>query len=517
MENRKKKLEFWLTILVPFLVYFILMMHCINSAWFQSDELDIFIIGRRIVRGERLYSDIYSQHMPVSYYISALFCRLGLDSVEGQRIAFYALFSGFWTYLYHAYKRYVNPVVLLLYPVIYIFLLPSIRAGMAVLSEMLAGIGIVMFWLEFLKYYREQKITWDSCIRISIVLLLTVGTVFVSAYAILPIPVAVLLLDIRRCRQGKDTLKKMVGRYFRIGVVAGLPWLILGVYYKLNGSLMWFYKLAYKDNRTIYSKYLNGGYGENPFTPVILSIQTFFAKIAEFLNNAQGSYQIYHRLLFLAVLIMTLCYVLRQIYSQKKYAGCVLLGLLLLSAPRGYYLHFHATNTLLLAFCSAGFLYDTCLSKKTEKGKIIGTMMLVFISLGFTTTLDHYYTVNPVKSELAPTVEILKKITEPEDQILDACMCNGTVMLSGHTPIHYEVSVPWGWESRKDYIMGKLEEDIPRVAIYTDEWEIWGYSMKDYAPEFVQFVKENYKLLDKDKRLYVRKDYYRTAKKKLKN
>ena len=81
------------TVVGLFLLYFVIQLQFLADPWFGTDELDIMMIGKRIAGGELLYKDICSQHMPFSYYISAIFVKLGARSVSEQRIAFYLFFS----------------------------------------------------------------------------------------------------------------------------------------------------------------------------------------------------------------------------------------------------------------------------------------------------------------------------------------------------------------------------------------------------------------------------------------
>ena len=81
------------TVVGLFLLYFVIQLQFLADPWFGTDELDIMMIGKRIAGGELLYKDICSQHMPFSYYISAIFVKLGARSVSEQRIAFYLFFT----------------------------------------------------------------------------------------------------------------------------------------------------------------------------------------------------------------------------------------------------------------------------------------------------------------------------------------------------------------------------------------------------------------------------------------
>ena len=81
------------TALLLVLVYFVMLMFYINEPFFESDEGDIYMVGAAIANGRLLYRDITSQHMPVMYYIAAVFSLLGASTITAFRIWFYLLMA----------------------------------------------------------------------------------------------------------------------------------------------------------------------------------------------------------------------------------------------------------------------------------------------------------------------------------------------------------------------------------------------------------------------------------------
>ena len=60
-----------------FCIYFLIQYQFINAGWFATDELDVMTGGKAIASGYQLYGDFLSQHMPFTYYLSAVFDALG--------------------------------------------------------------------------------------------------------------------------------------------------------------------------------------------------------------------------------------------------------------------------------------------------------------------------------------------------------------------------------------------------------------------------------------------------------
>ena len=98
-----------------FLLFLLLQLKYLNYPWFPSDEQDIMQGGKAIARGFALYKDFLSQHMPVSYYISAVFELLGAHTITMQRIFFYSFYALMWIVIYIRYQNVVNKWTLLFY------------------------------------------------------------------------------------------------------------------------------------------------------------------------------------------------------------------------------------------------------------------------------------------------------------------------------------------------------------------------------------------------------------------
>lgn len=102
------------------IVSFLSLLTYINEPFFDSDEGDIFSVGKCIADGMLLYTEIPSQHMPVMYYISALFSLIGVTTIVGYRLCFYGLIAVIWGTMVFVYGKEFGWVRVALYPAIYI-------------------------------------------------------------------------------------------------------------------------------------------------------------------------------------------------------------------------------------------------------------------------------------------------------------------------------------------------------------------------------------------------------------
>ncbi|MCI1769500.1 MAG: hypothetical protein LKM40_04975 [Mageeibacillus sp.] len=74
--------------------------------------------------------------------------------------------------------------------------------GTQILSEHVAGIGFVLIFLEYLRFKSFKDMTLSSCIILSVSILLTFGTIFVAAYALAVIVIAVFIKEIMSIVKG---------------------------------------------------------------------------------------------------------------------------------------------------------------------------------------------------------------------------------------------------------------------------------------------------------------------------
>jgi len=240
------------------LLLFFLLMSFWNQGVFGSDEGEIFIKGRQIAAEDRLYSDVLSQHMPVMYYIAAVFAKAGARSAYEFRMCFYALFAVMWSIMYFYFGKRLGDKKVALYAIIYLILEAGISQGTCILSEQLQGIGMVILLYELLMFYERKSFTFADSVLISLAVFISFGSAFVSAFGIFAVAVSVLLLEIRELKAERYTLGtglfRLIKKYVVLFIVIALPFAALLIYYKSIHSLKNFYAWAYLLNREVYVK-----------------------------------------------------------------------------------------------------------------------------------------------------------------------------------------------------------------------------------------------------------------------
>lgn len=509
----------WFMILI--LVYLIMQIKFVNATWFGSDELDIMILGKGIARGQLLYVDAFSQHMPFTYYISALFYKLGAVSVTQQRVAFYLLFAILWTSIVFLYGEKINKIVLIIFPFFHCCMIQNYDWGTQILSEDLAGIGAIILFLEFIIFAREHKLTIKSCIFISLSIVLMFGTIFIAIYPIFFIGIGVLLLELSWKNKGKIKFKDWIGiliqKYIKLIFIVAIPWIVLLCYYIITHSLSEFINGAYTINREIYPKY-NGGIGSNIFSMFFVPIEVISSFTINGFNLAEWNYTVVLQWIYI---IGGIIYFIEVFKNDGKIVGIISMLYTFALGLRGIFC-FHGTACVeVLAFmttyvlCVYGFRNRDAFSRLSFVKRWCIVMVFIVIASGYCNNISQIANIK-LTEEQTNESKVISEITDKDESIWMLTFDNQDAMLSDRTVVGASPTTPWTWEGFGKKQFKKFKKNAPRVAIFTEEHECWGYKIKNYAPEVVKYVKKNYTLMPDTSNVYVRNEYYEEACKKIK-
>ncbi len=515
--NRKKNITGVLLYIAAFLLFFIAACRYRNMPWFGTDELDIMVGGKGIASGYRLYNDFISQHMPVSYYISAFFELLGFKTVLSQRICFYAFYAFFWTVILIRFRSKVGTRVLVMYPLVFICLTLTYDFGHAVLSEHLAGIGMVILFLEFMNYYDRCELRVVDCVLISISVLLTFGTIFIAIFGIFIVAVGVF------CREIQYSLKyrKTAGECVRhLGKNAGkvifacaIPWIFLIIYYRAIDSLWMFFRSAYVMNREYYPKYLRENIGSIPGT-ILAGFEHLWKVIEECFLPEEFSII---NVIYLIVIVLVVLYLVREWKTRGWLFAVISFLLIAFLSIRGVF-SFHGTQAVavIAVICSLE-LDEIYVSGKSSAvyEKIttpIVVLILLLISVPFFNEVSTYAIVTQTVAE--DKVKIVQSTTDEDEGIAVLVLDNSIPMLADRPVIMSAATTPWTWECLRKKEMSKWKRNPPRVIAFDPDSYVWDSNLpvSSYAGKLVNYIEENYTKYREN--IYFRNDYYDEAAKK---
>lgn len=499
--------------------YFWMMYGFAHQGWFDPDELDIFAGGKAIAHGYQLYSEYFSQHMPFTYYFSALFELLGAHSIILQRCCFYLFIAVLLTVVNIVYRNGEDPRVLFFTPIIVYAIEIGMPVGTAILSEQVAWIGFWVLFLEYKRYLRRSSIRIDTCIMVSIAVVLTFGTIFVGIFAIAVIALAVIVHEVRLIAEHEKKIIACISQVLSLALIIAIPWILLLIYYKAIHSLYDFYYWAYLVNREIYPKYY-GGFGSSVFSAVISLPLAIASTVADCFIATNFSI---NNVCWIIILLGIIAYIIREYKKNGKVRAIVITFYTLALSTRGTFT-FHGIPWI--GFCSymaVSTLTDIWdginlnISDHQEHKKTLLQAICIFLVL---ILLSQYLTIT---SELANfdlqdpdnwDGDIINVLTEPDEPVWNLTLMN-TSCVSADRPTIYNIAcVPWFYDAAGKRIRKKLRDNPPRIAYFNPDQEVWGYKLSDYAPDMKKYMLKYYKPYDGDagsNLIYIRKDYYDEA------
>lgn len=488
------------------------------------DELDVFYGGYNIARSGDIYRFYPSQHMPFSYYLALPGALLGARTVWQFRLYFYVLLSALWTGMYIRYRKQFSRPALILMPLLYIVQLRMHELARTMVSDHWQGIGLVIILLELLWFTDTKKITAGMAGMISLGIVLSFGTTFLSAYPLLIVFLGVLAMQAVRIRRKEAKLADTLREDGRLTLICLCPFVLLGAWYLLSGNLANAFGGAYELNTTIYSKYLNG-FGSSAggaFLAVFPNWIRYQAKVFSYLNGEGWRWALQIVLQTAALVI----FVISLLKKQKIIAGLTFLLAVLLAGVRAFD-GFHgapymAVCCIPMAFCLAGaaeyYLEKKCW-RRAAPAALALALAAAFIlpEAGMVRELSHAPRLLRAREYRESNRDILEILAEPGERIhTDDLYYSGlTIMKNGLRLTEGSLGAgnPWFYEYYGENELEVLKENPARILVMDLKGEVWGYRLRDYAPDLVDYVEANYTLAGPN--LYVRNDAYPAALAKL--
>lgn len=506
-----------------FLLFFSVLLMLVGLQAF-GDETDNFVGGMLVAAGQDVYQVHTSQHMPFMYYLCAIFRLLGASTVYTYRLAFFIFLSLLWTAMYFRYSPHFGKSTMVLYPIFYAFEMVATSLAATVLSEQMQAQGMVILLMEFMIFIERKEIKLSSCIWVSLAVIFSFGTAFVSVYPIFVIMIGVLAAHFYKRAQdrmdGVDAPAKFYKQFSRLIIIVLIPFAVLILWYALSGNLTNFYLGAYKVNVDVYPKY-NGGYGSSPFSAALSRMNEYFTTFMNGINalpTAPGD--------ALHVILRTAihCSFLLMLLKRHWIYACIIACFILASGMRGF-AEFHALPYFGITVWMLAFMLNRCyaaIRKGREHGPMVAAMLAVcIIAVPYFSQFSTVFTVpgllktNPAREPLPAAIQ---KITSADERIHITTLSTELYINANRLPLlSAPSSVPWMYEMFKEKELDTLKEAKPRVIIFQPDWNVWGFNILDYAPELVSYIDENYSKSGGNylESLYIRNDYLDEAKKLL--
>lgn len=514
LVNKKRA---WEGVLL-FGLYMVLMLTFLNQDTTFCDENDNYMGGMIVANGGLLYKDFCSQHMPVMYYICAIFYLLGARNVYQYRVMFFALMAIIWVAMYFRYKKYFGSCVMILGPAIYA---STIATGdltySAVLSDRLQGMGLVILFFEYLLATIHRKnVTFATCCWISLSIFISFGSVFVSIFGIFAIALSWLIFEIGECYKShklKQSIPYLFRKYWRTVLTVATPFIILLIYFVCTNTLLNFINSAYILNTRIYSKYMSG-YGSNIVKAMIDPISGFFSILQTTIQNFSG--QPFSAAFTLLLLMGNILFALK-ISLSDKWIGLSVMYIITQCAPRGYF-NFHSVAYYMLSSYMLAAVIGwgaEWMRMRTDKNMAatISVCTVVFVMAPYFGSISNIVDVPTVLGNIEPSpkAQLIQDLTDEGEKVgcTDGVVMVATLVEADRCYINGASSTPWTYEAFGDLERLMLQQQMPRIIFYSADYAVWDNLYTDYAGETEQFILENYIQVKDD--IWARRDYFEQA------
>lgn len=523
--------------ILVFLFFMVILLAFIGQQTWFVDENDNFLGAMTIVNGGDIYKDFCSQHMPLMYYLCAIFYRLGARTVVWYRLYFDIFTAVLWTAMYFRYKKHFGKLTMLMGPAIYAAALasnPDTATNFtytAVLSDKLQAYGMVILLLEFIIFAKDKdrKLNLASCCWISFAIFISFGSTFVAIIGIFITGLSVLCIEIRDAVIAKRKigfeLSLLLKKYIRLFAIVILPFLILISWYAATGNLKNFYYGAFLLNMKYYTKY-NGGYGTSIKLVMLNSLTDYFCQVKYAIQAMSKDlfYGIWMLVFFIAGMVLPACYFIRD----KLFAVSLIL-IVAESTPRGYF-NFHATAYFALsAFITAMlFQYLYRYAKRNSdviSGNTVAGVTAILTVIFFIPYISQFSNILNTKAVLqnntiSDSANDLRKITDPNEKIaaLNTVVSAASLVEANRCMLNGASSTPWTNDLWGNKELQLIKSQKPRVVLCSADYDVWGHKFIDYAKPTYEYVKANYTQVGNDpaySNIWIRNDYIGQARKRL--
>ena len=529
MGNLLRRLSPALYFIFVFFLYFSLL-----STPYFTDEQDVFYGGYSILKGHDIYASFLSAHMPFSYYFAVLPALFGARSVFQFRLGFYLMLSLCWEGIYLRNRKHAHPAVLIFLPLLYLSLLKTYGLGTTMISDHWQGIGLAIILLELIRYADSRKITLPCAGMIALGILLSFGTTFISAYALMCYFLAAVVMQtgafrkIADPRERKAAGKKMLREDLRLAGICLTPFFLLAGWYAVSGNLQNAWEGIYEVTAKYYSRYLAGSLGSDPLrvvweTPVSY-VRYLTAAVQNLSTDPAGS-------LVTLVQAAGLAGAAVIIGRKSPFTGIMTVLAAIYSGIRGFgEFHGMAYTALAAAALSLciGWMLEKLFCKPFGKmhfplrawaagGVLALALMADFMYWGAYNLLYP----QPLAPQAARAEErVLDLLTDPGD-VVHACdepMYCQEIMNLELIPQENcgAISYPYFYEMWGQRQMEAIRKN-PAVLLYDPEEQYEGHIFRIYAPDFDAYVRENYTHLPTGEDLWVANDFFPETERRLRD
>lgn len=493
LEYRGKRIrddKLLIGLLVGAVVFALLYSYAISGKF--TDENDNIRGGMLIADGGVLYRDYVAQHTPLVYYLCSVFALLGAGSIEQFRLSYYFFECLIWLFLFVRHADFYGKRRMVILAVLESIIISSVvtPAGYMILSDGFQGILFTMLLLEFIRYYNDHRLGIDRCIIISACIWGSIGSAFVSIFALFFLAILFVVVEVLFLSKNKIKLVALLSRYGFLIISLLIPPIVAVSYFKYNNAWEIAYRQFYTFNREVYPKYL-AGLGERMYQPFVDAVKFFFNIISTCFNRIVTSEATNVDILQL-VLMTVAVIVIIKLFEQKKIIEALALGLMMVfSATRDY--GPHGLAAWYIAVLIIVLHIDLLMNSLRMIGKpLLGVFLILLTSTYFIAVSRNIMYKQPSISEIEYRVIEMTEQDEDRRIFIDAYSNDYIYWLyKGRTPVNPAVyMLPWYMDWYEQENIDALVSEMPHIVVYDEDRITWSYD--HYTNTFDEVLRSNY-------------------------
>lgn len=484
-EMRKKHLFLLLSIIIS-----IIMIGQLSVLGIHGDESTLLTLSKMLFKGQMIYRDFFTHHMPISYYLVAIFYMFGIQTKSGLRILFDLLQIGGMVFYYFYFKEKIkNKSIPILIIIMWIF--SPLIYNNCVLADSIYACAMMGLFLFIYKNEKMEYTVIDQCI-ISFLTFIAAMSTHIAFYPLLLFYLYYIFVRVKLYIRIKNFKKEFIYD-LRFALIVLTPFLILLLVYFALGIFDDFWEQAIIFNFKYYTKYTGEKttlslFTDN-FSSFFLQTTTLIKNILTILNG-----DISPQLVFDVLLFGSFLYCAFQTIKRER-------GIFSLYLVFFVYLLFMRTG-----FHGVSFYYIVCFwmiehislqEKRTQY--VLGLVIIAMIILS--NNLIQYCKSGALKKDKSVTSPecIIDVVTGKDEKIWAFPYRTDLYVATGRLPaigdIYY---LPWQDDvpGKEKQVIEDLKRTQPLVIVVNRKESVWGHALEEYAAELLQFVSENYYQLE---------------------
>jgi len=219
-----------------------------------ADETDNLLGGLLLARGERLYVDYFSSHMPLAYYLAAIPALFGASTLDQFRLFSNALLVAATLIVIFFFRHRFALPVLGIWSMLTVFG-HTLQWGEMLTAGTVAGFGVLAAGLIFLTTPRLD-FSRRQLVGLSAAVFVAIESELVAAFPLVLLGATYVGVQVMEARTGEVRAKDAITSTARLITVVAVPHALVLLGFWLSGSLPAFIFDAYQFNVTEYAQFV---------------------------------------------------------------------------------------------------------------------------------------------------------------------------------------------------------------------------------------------------------------------